>query len=96
MYFITYTRAGCVHCTEHSQHIVEMGQMLKNRLRERTIISPVQLNTTKPVGVHFRQQGHDYTNLRMIPLEQIRSRDSMVCKINKLDTVKHGLNKKSC
>ena len=29
----------------------------------------------------------------MIPLEQIRSRDSMVCKINKLDTVKHGLNK---
>ena len=89
MYFITYTRAGCVHCTEHSQHIGEMGQMLKNRLRERTIISPVQLNTTKPVGVHFRQQGHDYTNLRMIPLEQIRSRDSMVCKINKLDTVKH-------
>ena len=36
-----------------------------------------QLNTTKPVGVHFGQQGHDYTNLRMIPLEQIRSRDPM-------------------
>ena len=46
-----------VNTTEHSQHIGEMGQMLKNRLRERTIIWPGQLNTTKPVGVHFRQQG---------------------------------------
>ena len=53
--------------------------VLKDRLREDrgTIIQPGQLNTTKPVGVYFGQQGHDYTNLRMIPLEQIRSRDPM-------------------
>ena len=54
-------------------------------------------NTTAPVGVHFRGQGHTVCDLEIIPIEKVRQcavtrkvRESMY--INKFDSVLSGLN----
>ena len=76
----------------------------RERLKEHrgTITQLGQVNTTAPVGVHFRQPGHSYSDLVLVPIEKIRSRDPMVRKvreqfyINKFSSIENGLNKKSC
>ena len=103
VYCITCTRGGRV-CPLHPQYIGETGQQVKERLREHrgTVIQPAQADTTAPVGMHFRQPSHTYSNLQIIPFEKILSEDPMVRKvresfwINKFNTVHKGLNKKSC
>ena len=75
----------------------------KERLRGHrgTITQLGQENTQAPVGVHFRAPGHSYADLSFIPIEKIRSRDSMVRKvresyyIQKFNSVRSGLNKKT-
>lgn len=103
VYCITCTRGGRV-CPTHPQYIGETGRAVRERLKEHrgTITQLGQVNTTAPVGVHFRQPGHSYSDLVLVPIEKIRSRDPMVRKvreqfyINKFSSVENGLNKKSC
>ena len=102
IYMITCRRGGRV-CPSHPQYIGETGKEAKERLRGHrgTITQLGQENTQAPVGVHFRAPGHSYADVSFIPIEKIRSRDSMVRKvresyyIQKFNSVRSGLNKKT-
>ena len=65
-----------------------------------------QVNTSKPVGVHFRGAGHHHGHMTFLPIEKVRSKDKFVMEareafwIKKYDSVKmlgvetieHGMN----
>ena len=92
-------RRGGQVCPPHSQYIGETGMEAEERLRgdRGTITQLGQENTEDPVGVHFRAPGHSYADLSFIPIEKIRSRDTMVRKvresyyIQKFNSVRSGL-----
>ena len=100
IYCITCRRGGRT-CPTHPQYIGETGKELKERLRGHrgTIIQYSQADTSAPVGVHFRSQGHSICDLEIIPIEKV-SGDNMTRKvresffIKKFDTVDKGLNLK--
>ena len=103
IYCITCTRGGRV-CPEHPQYIGETGQQAKERMREHrgTVIQPSHVNTTAPVGLHFRQSSHSVCDLNFTPFESINSKDPLVRKIreaywiNKFNSACRGLNIKKC
>ena len=104
IYMVTCRRRGRV-CPFHPQYIGETGKEAKERLRGHrgTIKQLGQENTQAPVGVHFRAPGNSYADIFFIPIEKIRSRDSMVRKvrdwesyyIQKFNSLMSGLNKKT-
>ena len=57
-----------------------------------------QVNTIKPVGVHFRLPGHSHSDMRVNPIEKVRSRDKFVLEareqfwIKTYETVENGMN----
>ena len=67
---------------------------------------PSQVNTNKPVGVHFRLPGHSHYQMRVLPIEKVRSSDRFVVearekfwiekydavKLGEVNTIEHGLN----
>ena len=69
---------------------------------------PIQANTAKPVGVHFRSAGHTQADMVVQPMEKVRSRDRYILEarerfwIGRYSSVKtqtvevdeHGLNLK--
>ena len=57
--------------TLHPQYIGETTRTVKDRIREYrgTIMQNGQVNTTVPVGVHFRQSGHKFSDLTVITLK---------------------------
>ena len=90
-------------CSSGIQYVGETGRRLCDRFQEHrgTITNPTHLGTTKPVGAHFQQPGHTVRDLKIIPIEKIRSSDPYVRKIResyyikKLDTLEPvGLNRK--
>ena len=90
-------------CSSGIQYVGETARRLCDRFQEHrgTITNPSQLGTTKPVGAHFQQPGHTVRDLKIIPIEKIRSLDPYVRKIResyyikKLDTFEPvGLNRK--
>ena len=93
---LTCRRGGQV-CHTHPQYVGETGKESKERLRGHrgSIIQLGQENTQAPVGVHFCSLGHSYADRSFFPLEQIKSKDSMVRKVRELNTIRLGLNKKS-
>ena len=64
--------------------------------------------TTNPVGVHFRAAGQTHCNMRVLPIEKVRSSERFVLEaresywVNKynsvkalpVDTMEHGMNMK--
>ena len=109
----------CITCTKDSgqcaqlcgpQYIGCTERMVKTRFSEHvgSATQPSQENTTKPVGVHFRAVGHTHCNMRILPIEKVRSSDRFVLEaresywINKyssmktltVNTVEHGMNMK--
>ena len=73
IYIITCRRGGQV-CPPHSQYIGETGMEAEERLRG-------DRGTITQLGVHFRAPGHSYADLFFIPIEKIRSSDSIVRKV---------------
>ena len=77
----------------------EMGKQLRERARGHrgTVVQPGQKDTTTPVGVHFRGQGHDICDLEIVPIEKVRQ-DSLTRKMREsyhigiFDSVSRGLN----
>ena len=68
----------CKKC--HLQYIGETKCQLSERFGEhrRSILNHQQLSTTTPVSLHFNQAGHSINDVRLIPIELIRSkRDSI-------------------
>ena len=71
---------------------------------------PCQVNTTKPVGAHFRLPGHSHSDMVFLPIEKVISKDKFVLeareaywidkyesvKTKPVDTIEHGLNLKGC
>ena len=37
-----------------------------------------QVNTAKPMGVHFQLPGHSHSDMSFLPIEKVRSRDRFV------------------
>ena len=54
--------------------------MGKTRFSEHvgSVTQPGHSNTNKPVGVHFRSAGHSHNDMRMLPIEKVRSSDPFV------------------
>ena len=93
----------CKRC--HLQYIGETKRQLSERFGEhrRSILNHQQLSTTTPVSLHFNQAGHSINDVRLIPIELIRSkRDSARVRkareahlINKAKTLHpFGINKR--
>ena len=67
---------------------------------------PGQSNTSKSVGVHFRSAGHSHSDMRVLPIEKVRSSDPFVLEARErywiqkyqsvkdqaVDVVEHGMN----
>jgi hypothetical protein len=79
----------CITCTKDSGQCVQLGgpqyigctgRMAKTRFSEHvgSVTQPGQSNTNKPVGVHFRSAGHSHSDMRMLPIEKVRSSDPFV------------------
>ena len=73
-------RIECKKC--HLQYIGETKRQLNERLGEhrRSILNLQQLSTTTPVSPHFNQTGHSINDVRLIPIELIRSKRDSVSK----------------
>ena len=73
-----------------------------------SVTQPSQVNTNKPVGVHFRSAGHSHADMVVQPIEKVRSKDRFVLearerfwirkyeavKTQAVEVVEHGLNLK--
>ena len=67
---------------------------------------PGQSNTNKSVGVHFRSAGHSHSDMRVLPIEKVRSSEPFVLEARErywiqkyqsvkdqaVDVVEHGMN----
>ena len=65
-----------------------------------------QVNTIKPVGVHFRLPGHSHREMVILPIEKVRSKDRFILearesywitkysavKVDEVGVIEHGLN----
>ena len=64
------------------------------------------MNTTKPVGSHFRLPGHSHREMVILPIEKVRSKDRFILearesywiakysavKVDEVGVIEHGLN----
>ena len=90
------------------QYIGCTSRPAKTRFSEHlgSVTQQCQLNTQKPVGVHFRGAGHSHSDMVFLPIERVHCRDQFVLEaresywIKKYNSVKtqpvnqieHGLN----
>ena len=91
-------------CKDMVQYVGETCRRVCDRILEHrgSVTNPAQANTTKPVGQHFRQPGHAVSDMKVLPIEHVRSKDPWIRKvrekfyIKKLATLEpFGLNKKT-
>ena len=91
----------CKRC--HLQYSGETKRQLSERFAEhrRSILNHQQFSTTTPVSLHFNQAGHSINDVRLIPIELIRSKRDSGRKareahlINKAKTLHpFGINKR--
>ena len=92
----------------HPQYVGETGHSAKWRCSRHlgTITNPSQVDTTTPVGSHFRLQGHNHSHMNFLPIEKIESKDPFVRKVREsfyihqyhtlktkdISSIEHGLN----
>ena len=84
------------------QYVGCTGRVGKVRFSEHvgSATQPCQVDTTKPVGEHFRSAGHSHADMVFLPIEQVRVKDRFVLEaresywIKNYDSVKNGLNRK--
>ena len=101
LYLLTYSKADRT-CPDKPQYGGETGQEAKKRFSEHfgTVTQRCHVDTTTPVGQHFRQPGHSVEDMVFTPVEKIYSSNVFVRKarernlINKLDLIDNGLNKR--
>ena len=62
------------------QYIGCTSRPAKTRFSEHlgSVTQQCQLNTQKPVGVHFRGAGHSHSDMVLLPIERVQSRDQFV------------------
>ena len=78
-------------------HLQYIGETARRQLNERfgehrphgSILNHQQISTTTPVSLHFDQTGHSVNDVRLIPVELIRSKRDSVRKARKA----HLINK---
>ena len=94
----------------HPQYVGETGHSAKWRCSRHlgTITNDSQVDTTVPVGVHFRMPGHSHSDLKFLPIEKIFSKNPFVRKVREtfyikqyqtlksknVNVIEHGLNLK--
>ena len=68
----------CKRC--HPQYIGETKRLLSEGFGEhrRSILNHQHLSTTTLVSLHFNQAGHSINDVRLIPIELIRSKRTLV------------------
>ena len=92
------------------QYVGVTDRPLKVRFSEHvgSATQPCQVNTTKPVGLHFRLQGHSHSDMVILPIEKVRSKDRFIMesresfwikkyqsvKVQTAEVIEHGLNLK--
>ena len=77
----TKPKGQCVKV--HPQYVGETGKSAKWRcaMHIGTVTNQSQSETTLPVGSHFRLPGHSHSDMRLTPLEKIKSKDPFVRKV---------------
>ena len=109
IYSITCTKDNgqCAHLGG-PQYIGCTSRMVKTRFSEHlgSVTQPSQASTSKPVGVHFRSEGHSHCDMKILPIEKVRSSDRFVLearerywinkynsvKVKSMDIMEHGMN----
>ena len=92
------------------QYVGVTERPLKVRFSEHvgSATQPCQVDTTKPVGLHFRLQGHSHSDMVILPIEKVRSKDRFIMearesywikqyksvKVQTAEEIEHGLNLK--
>ena len=66
----------CISC--HSKNLIYLNERFGEH--RRSILNHQQLSTTTPVSLHFNQAGHSINDVRLIPIELIRSKRDSVRK----------------
>ena len=109
----------CITCTKDSGQCAQLGgpqyvgcteRQVKIRFSEHvgSATQPSQANTAKPVGLHFRLPGHSHSDMKLTPVEKVRSSDRFILearesywikqyesvKSKPVDTIEHGMNLK--
>ena len=87
---------------DHPQYCGETGKSAEERFtgHRDTITQQCHINTTLPVGEHFRMPGHSVSDMVFMPVERIFSSNVFVRKarernlINQLDLFSNVLNRK--
>ena len=110
IYCLSCTKSSgeCSHCGP--QYIGCTQRMLKTRFAEHvgSATQPSQVDTVKPVGVHFRLPGHTHSDMSVVPIEHVRSKDKFILEARErywmeqyksikqlsLLEIEHGLNLK--
>ena len=84
------------------QYVGCTARMLKTRFSEHvgSATQPSQALTTKPVGQHFRLPGHSHCDMRVTPVEKVRSSDQFVLEARESYWIKkygavNGLNRRA-
>ena len=99
----------CLRC-KGPQYIGCTERPLKVRFGEHlgSVTQACQVNTTKPVGHHFRSLGHSHAHMAVQPIEKVRCKDRFVLearekywikkyqavKTKGVEVIEHGLNLK--
>ena len=118
---VNCTSAGivyCLSCTRSSGECARCGpqyigcteRRLKTRFAEHvgSATQPSQAETVRPVGVHFRLPGHSHSDMTVIPIEKVRSKDKFILEAREkywiakyqslkslpVESIEHGLNVK--
>jgi hypothetical protein len=75
IYCITCTKDNG-SCTSHPQYIGQTGRKAVDRFREHK--NSIDPNSTKVVGQHFSQSGHNPCNLQLVPFEQVKGKNPWI------------------
>ena len=86
-------------CGSNCQYVVLTKRKAKIRWGEhKTSARPLIQSTSKPVGKHFQQKGHEVHDMKFVVIEHVKSKNPFVLKaresfwIHQYDAVRHGLN----
>ena len=71
LYYISCTKSERPCSTNKPEYIGQTSRSVCERFREHKC--SVKENATSSVGKHFYENGHDRSNLQIVPFEQIRS-----------------------
>jgi hypothetical protein len=101
VYAVTCKKGGHsgAACGTECQYVGLTTRKAKVRWGEhKSSAKPLLQQTSKPVGKHFSEKGHEIHDMNFVVIEKVRSQNPFILKaresywIKQYDSVRHGLN----